>query len=79
MNAWMHRHHPKVGRTGVRHGTRDPNWLIDEDNGGVTTYGDDAVAGNEFHLPFVVPLSEKWGSEAWPPMTLEVTIKLVVF
>jgi len=50
----------EVGRTVVRHGTRDPDWAGDEGDGG-------------FELPFFVPEADEWGEQPWPPMCLEVS------
>lgn len=60
----------EVGRTLVRHGTRDPDWVGDDSNGEFAT---DSSAGVWFDLPFFVPETEKWGEQDWPPMSLEVS------
>lgn len=44
----------------MRHGTRDPDWVGDEGDGG-------------FELPFFVPEPDEWGETPWPPMCLEVS------
>lgn len=62
----------EVGRTAVRHGTRDPDWVAD-DSKGVFMSGRSTRGGGWFDLPFLVPEKEKWGEEAWPPMCLEVS------
>lgn len=61
----------EVGRTAVRFGTRDPDWEGDDNNGGFSSAG-----AGWFDLPLHVPDTEKWGSEAWPPMHLEVSTPL---
>ncbi|CAM9115968.1 unnamed protein product [Ectocarpus sp. 13 AM-2016] len=61
----------EVGRTAVRHGTRDPDWVADDSKGGFTS-GRSATGGGWFNLPFLVPETEKWGEQAWPPMCLEI-------
>lgn len=60
----------KVGRTLVRHGTRDPDWVRDDSKGEFTKVGS---AASWFELPFFVPESETWGEQDWPPMCLEVS------
>lgn len=60
----------EVGRTSVRHGTRDPNWAGDDSNGEFTSSRSAAVW---LDLPFFVPEAEKWGEQDWPPMCLEVS------
>lgn len=63
----------EVGRTAVRHSTRDPDWMAGDDVAHET--GDDGSGGGGFELPFYVPEEDKWGDEAsWPPMHLEVPI-----
>lgn len=53
----------EVGRTAVRYGTCDPDWTGEDSGGQVHAW---------FQLPFFVPEAEKWGEQAWPPMSLEV-------
>lgn len=71
--------HPlyQVGRTSVQYGTRHPDWTSNEEQGGKAVGGGGDSGGGlanrtGFTLPFFVPESEKWGCEAWPPMSLEV-------
>ena len=65
----------EVGRTSVRHGTRDPEWVGEGDDpdalggGGLL-----AEAGEWVDLPLCVPTREDWGAQPWPPMHLEVSL-----
>ncbi|CAN0018446.1 unnamed protein product [Ectocarpus sp. 6 AP-2014] len=61
----------EVGRTPVRHGTRDPDWVADGSKGGFTSVRS-TRGGGWFNLSFLVPETERWGEQAWPPMCLEI-------
>lgn len=59
----------EVGRTRVMRGTRDPCWVGDDD---IWWGGGDGVNTSGVELTFLIPVAREWGSEAWPPMHLEV-------
>lgn len=60
----------EIGRTTVRHGTRDPIWAGEGDGGGGSG---NVGADTGFALTFFIPEEEDWGEEEWPSMRLEVS------